>query len=204
MAIRLLPAGIEEVPFKRVPEGWLFTTANPWVYAPRRTYLVSDAQKPAIAARVRRGAYIRLILLVLTLMPWFAAWTMVPSLLNFRSVVTWLIWGGFAVVSTIALTLVDHLGLRPLLRDVPRSSQKIAWPDMLRRAGEAMSVTVLVIFTSLFFAGAAAGLFVVVALDDVSTSVHPEVAVLAPIAAVVLALFAIAFARMLMVKLRAR
>jgi hypothetical protein len=128
---RLLPAVLEEAQFKRVPEGWLFTTASPWVFAPRRTYLVREAQKPAIAARVRRGRVIRLILLVPMLLLLAAAFVIVPSLLNFRSVETWLVLGAFVVVLTIPITVSDYLTVRPLLRDIPRSSQKIRLSDML-------------------------------------------------------------------------
>jgi hypothetical protein len=65
MSFHLLPNGLEEAQFKRVPEGWLFSTASPWIFAPRGTYLVSDAQKPAIAERVRRGRYLRLVVILL-------------------------------------------------------------------------------------------------------------------------------------------
>ena len=55
MSFHLLPNGLEEAQFKRDPEGWLFTTVSPWIFAPHRTYLISDAQQPAIAERIRRG-----------------------------------------------------------------------------------------------------------------------------------------------------
>ena len=193
---RLLPAGLEEAQFKRVPEGWLFTTANPWVFAPRRTYLVSDAQKPAIAARVRRGRYIRVILLVPMVVLLVAAFIMVPSLLDFRSVATWLVLGAFVVVFTIAIVVGDHLAVRPLLRDVPRSSQKIIMTDMLRRQGEAMSVRALVIFTLIFLVAGVANTY------QALTSVRGNP--FAAIGAIIFALFAIAFAGMLVAKLRAR
>jgi hypothetical protein len=193
---RLLPAGLEEAQFKRVPEGWLFTTASPWVFAPRRTYLVSEAQKPAIAARVRRGRVIRLILLVPMLLLLAAAFVMVPSLLNFRSVEIWLVLGAFVVVLTTAITVSDYLTVRPLLRDIPRSSQKIRLSDMLGRQGEAMSVRALVILTLIFVIGVAANVFLAL------TSVRGNP--FAAIAAVALALSAIAFGGMLVGKLRAR
>jgi hypothetical protein len=149
MAIRfrLLPAGLEEAQFKRVPEGWLFTTANPLVFAPPRTYLVSDAQKPAIAARVRRSRHIRLILLVLMLLLLIAAFIAFSPLLNPRSVEAWLIWGAVVLTFTIANAVSDHLIVGPLLRHVPRSSQKIGLTEILRRQAEPMSVKALAIFT---------------------------------------------------------
>ena len=120
-----------ESQFKKAPEGWLFTTPNPWFFPPRRTYLVSDAQKPALAAGARRGAYFQLILHVL--MTVLLLVVIGPSLLNFLSVATWLIVGGFVVVWTILTVVGGHLAVRPLLRDVPRSSQQIALTMLQRR-----------------------------------------------------------------------
>jgi hypothetical protein len=198
MAIRfrLLPAGVEEAQFKRVPEGWLFTTANPWVFGPRRTYLVNDAQKPALAARVRRSRYIRLILLVPIALLLAAAFIMFPSSLNVRSVQAWLVWGAFVVLITIAISVSDYLTVRPLLRDVPRSSQKIALTDMLGRQGEAMSVRALAIFTLIFVIGTAGQTY------QALTSVR--LGALVAISAVAFAWLAFVFGRMLVAKLRAR
>jgi len=60
----IIAGWIEEGHFKRVAEGWLFTVSNPWIVAPRRTYLVNDAQKPAIAARVRLARCLRLMVVL--------------------------------------------------------------------------------------------------------------------------------------------
>lgn len=193
---RLLPAGLEEAQFKRVPEGWLFTTANPWVFAPRRTYLVTDAQKPALAARVRRARYARLILMIPMLLLLVAAFVMYPSLLNPHSIATWVAFGVFIIAFTIIITLSDHLAVRPLLRDLPRSSQKIGLGDMMRRQSEALSVKALAIFTAIFVIAA------IVNAIEALTSVHASP--FATISAFAFALFAIAFVAMLVNKLRAR
>jgi hypothetical protein len=59
---RLLPRGTEENYFKAVPGGWLVAVKRPlgsdW------NHLVSDAQKPMIAARLRLALGIRFILFV--------------------------------------------------------------------------------------------------------------------------------------------
>lgn len=198
MAIRfrLLPAGFEEAQFKRVPEGWLFTTANPWVFGPRRTYLLSDVQKPVLAARVRRSRYIRLILLVPIVLLLTAAFVMFPSSLNVRSVQAWLVWGAFVVLLTIAIAVSDYLTVRPLLRDVPRSSQKIGLTDMLGRQGEAMSVRALAIFTLIFVIGTAGQTY------QALTSVR--LGGLAAISVIAFAWLAFVFGGMLVAKLRAR
>jgi len=167
---RLLPAGIEEAQFKKVPEGWLFTTVNPWFFAPRRTYLATDAQKAPIVARVRRARYIRLMLLVPALAPLAAAFVMVPSSADIHSLTTWLILGAFTVVLLVAMAVSEHLALRPLLRDMPRSSQKIGSLEMLQRQGQAMSVTVLVMVTLLFAISAVAYTYLAFAAAPISRS----------------------------------
>jgi hypothetical protein len=47
---RLMPDGVEEAYFKRVPEGWVFAAPRPWwLSGSRPTYLLTDTQKPASA-----------------------------------------------------------------------------------------------------------------------------------------------------------
>jgi hypothetical protein len=193
---RLLPAGLEEAQFKRVPEGWLFTTPNPWVFAPRRTYLVTDAQKPAIAAAVRRGRYVRLIVIVPTVLLLVAVFFMYPSLLNASSPVTWLAFGAFIVAFTYIITIGDHLAVRPLLHGLPRSSQKISFGDMMARQSQMMSVRALVIFIAIFVAAAAAGTI------EILTSVHASP--FSAVGAVAFALFAVLFLAMLVIRLCAK
>jgi hypothetical protein len=47
-------AGMEEISFKRTPEGCVFQAPNWWLIGPRRHYLVNEAQKSKIAAQMRR------------------------------------------------------------------------------------------------------------------------------------------------------
>ena len=62
---RLLPPGVEGQYFKAVPEGWLFGAPRPWLaFGPRPTYLVTDAQKAVLAARIRLSRYVRLLLAI--------------------------------------------------------------------------------------------------------------------------------------------
>src|SRR5260370_39201394 len=185
---RLLPAGLEEAQFKRIPEGWLFTTASPWIFARRRTYLVSDAQKPALAARVRRGRYIRLILLIPMMLLLGVALIMVPSWLGSRSLELWALLGGFVVVFTIIVIGTDYLNVRPLLRDLSRSSLKITFGDMFRSQGDVMSHGALWIFT-LFF--------IVAAAMNMIQSVASGGNVFATIGVVILVLMGVSFSEML-------
>ena len=46
--------GMEELSFKRVPEGWVYRVPNPWLLGRSRHYLVSEKQKSDIAGHHRR------------------------------------------------------------------------------------------------------------------------------------------------------
>jgi len=190
---RLLPAGLEEAQFKRVPEGWLFTTASPWLFARRRTYLVSDAQKPALAARVRRGRYVRLMLAIPMLLLLVATLVLVPSLPRSRSVEMWALLGGFVVLFTIVILLGDYLNIRSLLRDVPRTSQKITLAEMLRNQADAMSVKALSVFTAIFIFAAATNM-----LQSLASGGN----VFGAIGAIIFVLLAVVFSAMLVVRLQ--
>jgi hypothetical protein len=47
----------EEHLFRRVPEGWVFTTQGLWPVGGGSTYLVNDAQKAELLARLGRWRY---------------------------------------------------------------------------------------------------------------------------------------------------
>jgi hypothetical protein len=138
-AVRLMPAGVEEAQFKRVTDGWLFTVANPWIIAPRVTYLVSDAQKPAIVERLRRARYVRPTVMLATMLPIGVALFMDPTLLDSFSVKTCMVYGAFVMVVLSAILAADYLTVRPLIRDLPRTSQKISRTDMARSLAATMS-----------------------------------------------------------------
>lgn len=55
---------MEELSFKRVPEGWVFQAPNPRLVGPRRHYLVNDAQKAELAACLRRMWRLLLIAII--------------------------------------------------------------------------------------------------------------------------------------------
>jgi hypothetical protein len=199
MSFHFLPNGLEEAHFKRVPEGWLFTTVSPWIFAPHRTYLVSDAQKPAIAGRVRRGRYLRfaVILAVMALMA--VGIIMNPAVLALAktfSLTGAIIFASFVVLTVAAITACDYLNIRSLIRDLPRSSRKIGHADMVQSQAQAMSAPAIVIFASLFVVATAGKTY------EALTSASGNW--IAAIAAACFAPFALAFISMLVVKLRNR
>jgi hypothetical protein len=199
MSFHLLPNGLEEAHFKRVPDGWLFTTVSPWIFAPPRTYLVSEAQKPAIAERVRRGRYLRfgVILLLMALMA--VGIIMNPAVLALVktfSLTGAIVFASFVVLTVAAITACDYLNIRPFIRDLPRSSRKIGHADMVQSQAQAMSAPAIVIFASLFVVATAGKTY------EALTSASGNW--MAAIAAACFAPFALAFISMLVVKLRNR
>ncbi|HEY6994758.1 MAG TPA: hypothetical protein VH397_13670 [Xanthobacteraceae bacterium] len=47
--------GMEELSFKRVPDGWVYRAPNPWLLGPARYYLLNEARKSEVASRHRRA-----------------------------------------------------------------------------------------------------------------------------------------------------
>ncbi len=195
MTMRLIPTGVEENQFKRIPEGWLFTTANPWIVGSRPTYIVSDAQKPAVAAGVRRARYLGVVLSLVMAMLQASVYFTVPSLLDSRSLAAWLELGGFVIVFMIAGAICNGLIMRPLLRDLPRTSQKMSQVDKLRSQSEAMSIRALSILTLLLALAAAANILITFTASNAS--------LFAAVGAILCAAAALVFFGMLIAKLRA-
>jgi hypothetical protein len=199
MSFHFLPNGLEEAHFKRVPEGWLFTTVSPWIFAPHRTYLVSDAQKPAIAGRVRRGRYLRFAVILLLMGLMAVGIIMNPAVLALVktfSLTGAIVFASFVVLTVAAITACDYLNIRSLIRDLPRSSRKIGHADMVQSQSQAMSAPAIVIFASLFVVATAGKTY------EALTSASGNW--IAAIAAACFAPFALAFISMLVVKVRNR
>ena len=194
--MRLVPAGIEEAQFKREPDGWLFTIANPWIFGRRWTYLITDAQKPALAARVRRSRYVRLLIMLATMALLIAVLIMTPSMLREPGIGIALVAAGFVVAVTGMIFVGDYLTIRPLLQGIPRTSRKFSQGDMMRTQYEAMSVRSLSIF---------AAIFVFATLTNLAGWIaSPRASVLALLGIAFSGLFAALFGGMLIAKLRAR
>ena len=150
---RLLPRGVEGQYFKAVPEGWLFGAPRPWLtFGPRPTYLVTNAQKAGLAARIRLSRYIRLLLAI----PLVATTPLWMDLVRGLSLLgnTLLVLGAYLVV----VHLLEHLMIRRLLADLPQARERMTTAEMLREQSAAMS------FRSLAMLGGFFGLATVMSL----------------------------------------
>jgi len=150
---RLLPRGVEGQYFKAVPEGWLFGAPRPWLtFGPRPTYLVTNAQKAGLAARIRLSRYIRLLLAI----PLVATTPLWMDLMRGLSLLgnTLLVLAAYLVV----VHLLEHLMIRSLLADLPQARERMTTAEMLREQSAAMS------FRSLAMLGGFFGLATVLSL----------------------------------------
>lgn len=132
---RLLPLGVEGQYFKQVPEGWLFGAPRPWLAFGRRpTYLATDAQKAALANRIRMSRYIRL-LLAIPLLATTPLWlNLVRSLGPFEN--TMLVLGLYL----LSVHFVEYLMIRPLLAGLPLAAETMTLANMLQQQSKAMSI----------------------------------------------------------------
>jgi len=117
----ILGDGMEEVAFKRVPEGWLFTAPAVW---PRRaTYLVSDAQKEALARRLRwmwRVSFLIIFALTSVLAPLTA---------EARPTVRWGAVGAMALAVLAFGALYRRVALAPLIENLAPTRARITRRD---------------------------------------------------------------------------
>jgi hypothetical protein len=68
---------MEELSFKRVPDGWIYRAPNPWLFGSARYYLVSEAQKSELAGlhrRIWRNLLLAIVAVVVVGVPLGASW----------------------------------------------------------------------------------------------------------------------------------
>jgi predicted ABC-type exoprotein transport system permease subunit len=87
-----------------------------WLVGPRPTYLVSDAQKPAIGKRLRRNRYLR-VLWVLVICAIVLMMQATPGLLDRNSVPL------FVLLILFAVNGAETLSIRPLLAGLTPTTQ---------------------------------------------------------------------------------
>ena len=150
-----------EASFKATDGGYVFQSPNPWIFARPRYYLVNDTQKAAISERMRRWRILLLTLMMVTFAligSIFAFITLSPGTFFglFRPVIQVVGVGFFGTVFSLLLAvvvmpmvLVPHIylmrGLRRLLSNAPRTSERITVADQLAKIAASVSSKVLVV-----------------------------------------------------------
>lgn len=130
-----MPLGVEGQYFKQVPEGWLFGAPRPWLSFGRRpTYLATDAQKAALADRIRMSRYMRLLLaipLVATVSLWM---DLVRGFGPFDNTI--LVLGLYL----LSVHFLEYLMIKPLLAGLPLAAERMTVTNMLQQQSKAMSI----------------------------------------------------------------
>jgi len=156
MLMRLGASGAE-TRFKRAPQGWIFRAPTPRIFGPRPHYLVSDAQKAKIETVLGLSLLVTCLLLagsVLILKP--------PSIL-LKSVPDFedrlLIFVAYCLAVSSLQNLAHCFAFRAILKNSPRTSEKIRLDERLKGAARIYSaeqlkfllVLFLVLFVGSFF-----------------------------------------------------
>jgi len=140
--------GRDEISFKRVNDGWLFA---PPVW-PRRTYLVTDAQKAGLSKPLRRLMWMQLGAIAVVCF-------VLSAFLAGRDQMTY--WVGFGSAALVMMALswaYSAVVMRPLLIGLVPTQERITFADRFQRQAEAIPNAVIIIMgllsLMLFVAGA--------------------------------------------------
>ena len=152
--------GANEASFKSVAEGYVFQSPNPLIFARPRYYLVNEAQKAEIAARLRRWRLLTLTLLAITfpIMASVIAFIMLSpaTFVRLFQPAIQLGFGFFILLTTLLMILlvaplvvVPQIylirALRPLLADAPRTNERITMREQLPKIAASVTGKVLVV-----------------------------------------------------------
>jgi hypothetical protein len=155
--------GMEEMSFKRVPEGWVYRVPNPWLLGRSRYYLVSEKQKSEIAGHHRR-MWLFLLLGVAVIAAVGAPLTFVgfneqQVVLSLATAALLGLIAGFAANAWLCRTI------RPIIADLTPTTQRITQSEVLN--------TQIAVFSRgylLFFGSLSLLLFALIALQPLLTS----------------------------------
>lgn len=142
--------GVEELSFKRAHDGWLFTSPTVW---PRRTYLVTDAQKANLVGALRRMLAVQLVLIFVAV---FGATTLAE---NYEPLTRWLVFGIAAVAATFLSWLYWAFSIRPLVAGLAPTDERITFSDRFKRQATIFPKAVIIVMllgSLVLFAGGVA------------------------------------------------
>jgi len=154
---------MEEMSFKRVPEGWVYRAPNPWLLGRSRYYLVSEKQKSEIAGHHRR-MWLFLLLGIAVIAAVGAPLTLAgfddqQVVLSLATAALLGLIVGFVANAWLWRTI------RPIIADLPPTTQRIAQSEVLN--------TQIAVFSRgylLFFGSLSLLLFALIALQPLLTS----------------------------------
>jgi len=161
--------GFIEAAFKRTDGGWIYKAPSPWLVGPAPHYIVNDAQKAAIARRLRinKATNVTVIVIVLLILGFMAV-----RMPEFSLALAWFV---AALVLIVLVGLGRYLAVRPLVAGLPRSSDRITLSDQTRSGAAHMSLTHSVVFFTLFAALALFQPLRIFSIDASGLHVRPTV-----------------------------
>jgi len=138
---------MEEMSFKRVPEGWVYRVPNPWLLGRSRYYLVSEKQKSEIAGHHRR-MWLFLLLGIAVVAAVGAPLTLAgfddqQVVLSLATAALLGLIVGFVANAWLWRTI------RPIIADLPPTTQRIAQSEVLNTQIAVFSRGYLLFFGSL-------------------------------------------------------
>ncbi len=142
--------GLEELSFKRAHDGWLFTSRTVW---PRRTYLVTDAQKANLVGPLRRMLAVQFVLIIV--------FVIIATNLaaNYEPSTRWLIFGVTMVAATFLSWLYWAFAIRPLVSGLVPTDERITFSDRFKRQATIFPKAVIIVMllgSLVLFAGGVA------------------------------------------------
>jgi hypothetical protein len=154
---------MEEMSFKRVPEGWVYRIPNPWLLGRSRYYLVSEKQKSEIAGHHRR-MWLFLLLGIAVIAAVGAPLTLAgfdeqQVVLSLATAALLGLIVGFAANAWLCRTI------RPIIANLTPTTQRITQSEVLN--------TQIAVFSRgylLFFGSLSLLLFALIALQPLLTS----------------------------------
>lgn len=145
-----------EAAFKSVEGGYVVRAPNPWVFARPRYYLVNEAQKIEIAARL--GRWLQLLTTLKILFSFILVMTLAPATFE-RLILPRFHQLGASVFTLLMIFLIALLvasfvvirqiflarPLRPLLADAPHTEERIKFRERLATIAAFVSTEALVL-----------------------------------------------------------
>lgn len=129
-------AGMEQVAFKPVPEGYIYRAPNPWLFGPARYYLINENQKAELA--MHHGRIVRLTFWMIVI----AAGMGGPLAGSFHTAHPWMTLAaslliGLAIGFALNMSLARKVG--PIVAGLTPTSRRITRVDAFRIQATVMS-----------------------------------------------------------------
>jgi hypothetical protein len=143
--------GIDEVFFKKANGGWLFKLSSPYIIGQPAYFVVTQAQKAAIARKLRSNRAIRLAIVLPGILLAVPAAHSLP--ITNASACTLLLVSFLIVYALIAFAgEIERQRLRPLIHAAPRARGRITLADQFLSSARCTSFPLLLLLFAIFAA----------------------------------------------------